>query len=1337
MTSPSSGDLAFGPDWLFGGGGAGGASRRVRTKSGSGTPSKGGAGLGDGAADAAAGGAKPRHVYTSQQILAQFAEGMPVPESLLQFPQIARTDRPVFPQAFTPLTDSEVMNLSNMPINSVTGRGGGGRPSSGRMSGGDFFRRFEDEGKARPGGRGWGATEKDDGEWTHVDRRSDPTAAGGKNTVEVGPDGQRRLVIPGIGNRRSAGSGPFSEREQPGRSASGPGRFGSSESTNWRRGPPRPLDQSYTQSADTPGRSSYGSRGPGFVDEQRSGAGYAADRGGGGGGRMGRGGRGHGEDEDSMPEWATEPVVPGGGADAMGGFGADGTFFASAADAEAVGGALESLDPLEPEPVGASTAIAGTGEIETVGGSDTVDGSRFLASMRSGGDNAGRETRPDDAFASSERPAWAPALVSNDFSAPAQPEPQPVAEEWYYKDLADETQGPFSTAEMADWYSRQFFESSLRIRKGTTADFVPLGRIVELSAQHREAPFTTPVTWFDGDSATGVDNAAAKAREREQFIMEQQERRRLQQEHARRKRQEELEKQRREEDQRLEQKRREEAHRAEQQRLEQQRQEEQQRLEQQRLEQQRLDQQRAEQQRREAEDLQKQEEQRRQQAAQDEAVRSRQAAMQQQLSMLPPQYQQLYMQMTAMFQQQQAVLQHQLMEVNQRMQDIYQTREKVQEAVQNGSLVITEQQHAQIQQQEVEYKQYHMNRIRIWDQNKQLQQAFLMRQKELVDAARRDMQAQPQQMASESTAQQGTPSATEVEPGAPVPQGSPGQQVGMPRAHQMGASEHSSAPAPQVVGAPGHAPVGSPALAVGAPGQPIAGLGRHGGAEQHATALAAAETSERSAPPQEGAGRQRGAQAQPQVPVEVQRAEEISQPPAPLPTHASGSATAEVQRSAEQPKQAVETAPVANPWNAPQDAEQRRASMGEILKQEERRKQREEELARTVQAEQAKAATASAAVGSPAAASSGGSSKPAWGAPATAPSPTKSLDEIQAEEARRAKERAAAAAAATSAAASATQAHAKQAKNAAPVSFLEIQRAEEEAKKALVKRQQSMGIETGQSAWYCARFLLALLFLGCPFSHWFNFMCSLLDTAANFRSSAAAKGAANKPSGFVAPSPQASGGSAWGKVPSKAAQPKRATLPAAAPTQATAARHVPPPSTKTTTAKGGADGGFWDYEGSGRGAAAGGASDGANAKGAFANWCEAELKKLDASLDAETFSQFIISLGDEEVELYVMEHYGGGGGKKRGKAKDFVTNFLDRRASESGTVSATSGWHTAGGSARFKGGHANSGDDGFTEAKGSKGKRKKRGQKIDPKLLTYGVASSGGANRGQLDTWAP
>jgi hypothetical protein len=45
---------------------------------------------------------------------------------------------------------------------------------------------------------------------------------------------------------------------------------------------------------------------------------------------------------------------------------------------------------------------------------------------------------------------------------------------------------------------------------------------------------------------------------------------------------------------------------------------------------------------------------------------------------------------------------------------------QVQEAVQLGRLVIDEQQHAQIQQQEILYNQLHMKRLEIYEQNKQV-----------------------------------------------------------------------------------------------------------------------------------------------------------------------------------------------------------------------------------------------------------------------------------------------------------------------------------------------------------------------------------------------------------------------------------------------------------------------------------------------------------------------------------------------------------------------------------------------------------------------------------------
>jgi hypothetical protein len=145
-------------------------------------------------------------------------------------------------------------------------------------------------------------------------------------------------------------------------------------------------------------------------------------------------------------------------------------------------------------------------------------------------------------------------------------------------------------------------------------------------------------------------------------------------------------------------------------------------------------------------------------------------------------------------------------------------------------------------------------------------------------------------------------------------------------------------------------------------------------------------------------------------------------------------------------------------WHASQETDASKNSLGEILKQEELRKQHEEELAKTVRAEHAAMVAAAPPAGSP------------WGARTAPPATTKSLEDIQAEEAQRTKAARKAAAASRAAAAKASPQSAAVSKAAAekagpPVSFLQIQKAEEEAKKVLVKRQRALGVETGVSAW--------------------------------------------------------------------------------------------------------------------------------------------------------------------------------------------------------------------------------------------------------------------------------
>lgn len=417
----------------------------------------------------------------------------------------------VFPQAFTPLTETERADMA-LPINSATARTSGGRGAPRSLSG-------SEGGRGGRGSGGWGAgpDKEGDGEWTHVDRRSDSASGAGgslKNKVEVGPDGQRRLVISGLGGRGRLGSSEDRESfrsfdgnrrqhggtDPPGRSASGgSGRFSSSTSSSWRRGPPRPTDPAAPREEPRDERS-YVSRN--FDDKQ-----FSSERGGRGNRRQ--------EDAEAVPEWAMEPVGAKSGGDSsagFGAFGADGTFFTSADDAGALGG-LESLEP-EPE------KSENPGQMEE---SSLAGGSRFLASIRGDSD----EVVPTTSASAQQRPAWAQALVSAEAPAPAAapPSAETTADEWFYKDLANEIQGPFTTAEMSEWYGMEYFEPNLEIRKGTAGDFVALGKIVSISPAHRAAPFTTPVVGFNpplSAAAAEAAEASQAAREHEKFMLEQQ-----------------------------------------------------------------------------------------------------------------------------------------------------------------------------------------------------------------------------------------------------------------------------------------------------------------------------------------------------------------------------------------------------------------------------------------------------------------------------------------------------------------------------------------------------------------------------------------------------------------------------------------------------------------------------------------------------------------------------------------------------------------------------------------------------------------------------------------------
>ena len=51
----------------------------------------------------------------------------------------------------------------------------------------------------------------------------------------------------------------------------------------------------------------------------------------------------------------------------------------------------------------------------------------------------------------------------------AQPPPpaDPEAKEWVYLDDENQQQGPFSLAEMRDWFEKGFFEPTLRVKRQT------------------------------------------------------------------------------------------------------------------------------------------------------------------------------------------------------------------------------------------------------------------------------------------------------------------------------------------------------------------------------------------------------------------------------------------------------------------------------------------------------------------------------------------------------------------------------------------------------------------------------------------------------------------------------------------------------------------------------------------------------------------------------------------------------------------------------------------------------------------------------------------------------
>lgn len=59
-------------------------------------------------------------------------------------------------------------------------------------------------------------------------------------------------------------------------------------------------------------------------------------------------------------------------------------------------------------------------------------------------------------------------------------QPQAPQIEWFYRDPQGDTQGPFSSNDMSEWYKAGYFQESLMVRRSMDTSFVPLGHLVKI-----------------------------------------------------------------------------------------------------------------------------------------------------------------------------------------------------------------------------------------------------------------------------------------------------------------------------------------------------------------------------------------------------------------------------------------------------------------------------------------------------------------------------------------------------------------------------------------------------------------------------------------------------------------------------------------------------------------------------------------------------------------------------------------------------------------------------------------------------------------------------------------
>lgn len=62
--------------------------------------------------------------------------------------------------------------------------------------------------------------------------------------------------------------------------------------------------------------------------------------------------------------------------------------------------------------------------------------------------------------------------------------------DWFYLDPQGDTQGPFTAQDMSEWYKAGYFQESLMVRRSNDGAFIPLGQLVKVYG--RTAPFMQP-----------------------------------------------------------------------------------------------------------------------------------------------------------------------------------------------------------------------------------------------------------------------------------------------------------------------------------------------------------------------------------------------------------------------------------------------------------------------------------------------------------------------------------------------------------------------------------------------------------------------------------------------------------------------------------------------------------------------------------------------------------------------------------------------------------------------------------------------------------------------------